>query len=1505
MPSSPVIKALGLNISQNQLEVAPGTLSEANDIIIRRDDIVESRRGFGLYGTPFGLSTDRAKQLANYKLKILRHYSNKIQVEGSVNNDGDVEFFDLNGTVVETKAGLRVKSIEANGNFYVTTSDGIKKISVRNNTDFSTSTKITKAGAPQALDLRGRTQTSLGFQGGFLPQDSVVSYKVLWGEVDANNNTILGTPSEAVPVYNYQIDLLLQDYNRLLGALDDVSFYPGGGLITDGNYASLLALPITASSADLKAKLHTATTNLVGKLDADIGGTTFASITPVPVTQTIPEATQNQLDSLSSYLQKIIDTLNSLPIGTLSAAAKAAYISPLALTTTANVVLDFTIPDDIEENRQFYQVYRTSISTASGVLKMSELTVPTDYQLIDEVFPTLAEITSQSITYTDITADGTVGQNLYSNTSLPNEPPPYSLDINRFKNYVFYANTRIKNNLTLTLAGTANVIAEYNKPFSNTAVNNVLNTITIPNHGLVSGRKVKIITVTGMAGILLAGSNEFYVVRIDDNTIKLSTSSALTPIQTLGGTWSGDFVVSIIDDSPKLTIANSSNSNTYEFVIGSKQITYLTCLSGGYSTGVGSYFLLNAAQNTTQYYVWYKVDTLSADPKLTVSSLANKTGIQVDILSTDPDTVVAQKTISSLAAYNYDFTAVVSPLVGSTNSVLISTTSNGVTTPSTGTPTAGTISTYQYGQGEDISSIWATATSYTINQTVVYNNQFYRCVQNHTSGTFLTDLSNRRWVIATRRCLLSNDISPSIAVEDTIKSLVRVCNRNAYEVVYAFYQTGLIVKPGTVLLQGKELTTEAFSVITNSSTLNSSIISSLSTNLVQPTSFSFGAATTINVTNHGLITGDKIIITNTQPSSWVDPTPAVVTNGFNVEIDGIYTVTRIGPNSFSIPVATSSFTGTVYPIYSRVSDSKTSSDDRQPHRIFYSKFQEPEAVPLLNYIDVGTNDREILRIFPLRDSLFVFKEDGLYRLSGEIEPFVVSLFDSSCILIAPDSVGISNNQIYCWTTQGISIVTESGVTTISRPIDVDVLRLASSEYANFKTATWGVGYDSDNSYIVYTVKNTDDTKAEKAYRYSNLTNTWTVFNKTATCGLVNIGDDKLYFGAGDTNYIEKERKTFTRYDYTDRELDYYLNTNSYFSNVLKFPVVSTASVGDVLVQTQTVTTYNFNSLLQQLDTDPLIPTTNFLSTLQLLGGNRPRTNLEGLASKLDSDISPIASPSYASTIQSRQSIVIAQVDVGSPCKITSTNHGLETGRWISISGVAGTTPSVNGIYQVTKINVNEFTINVAVTVGAGVGGTFSTVDDDFRDLKACFNLVVNKLNTDIGVGFSNYQLITDDTVQECIVTKVDTVKKELTTNITLGFVVGPVSLFKAIPCNFVYNPLTMGDPLGLKHLREATLMFINKAFTSAKVSFSTDLQPEVMIVPFNGDGNGIFGHSIFGLGFFGGSSNSAPFRTIIPRQCQRCRYILVGFSHSVAREQWAILGTTLTGEVGLSTRAYR
>lgn len=58
---------------------------------------------------------------------------------------------------------------------------------------------------------------------------------------------------------------------------------------------------------------------------------------------------------------------------------------------------------------------------------------------------------------------------------------------------------------------------------------------------------------------------------------------------------------------------------------------------------------------------------------------------------------------------------------------------------------------------------------------------------------------------------------------------------------------------------------------------------------------------------------------------------------------------------------------------------------------------------------------------------------------------------------------------------------------------------------------------------------------------------------------------------------------------------------------------------------------------------------------------------------------------------------ISSVNTGSPCIITSPGHGLLTGDSITISGVTGGTPSINGTFAVTKLSDNTFSIPVNVT----------------------------------------------------------------------------------------------------------------------------------------------------------------------------------------------------------------
>jgi len=138
MASQVTLKALGLNYSPNNLSLPEGSLVVADDVIVRRDNVIESRRGFREYSEEFGTIDDRSNQLIVYKDRILNHYNNILQYDtGVLDADGKAILEDFDGTYDETQAGLRIKSIEANKNLYFTTNNGIKKIAARTANDFT------------------------------------------------------------------------------------------------------------------------------------------------------------------------------------------------------------------------------------------------------------------------------------------------------------------------------------------------------------------------------------------------------------------------------------------------------------------------------------------------------------------------------------------------------------------------------------------------------------------------------------------------------------------------------------------------------------------------------------------------------------------------------------------------------------------------------------------------------------------------------------------------------------------------------------------------------------------------------------------------------------------------------------------------------------------------------------------------------------------------------------------------------------------------------------------------------------------------------------------------------------------------------------------------------------------------------------------------------------------------------------------------------------------------
>ena len=593
----------------------------------------------------------------------------------------------------------------------------------------------------------------------------------------------------------------------------------------------------------------------------------------------------------------------------------------------------------------------------------------------------------------------------------------------------------------------------------------------------------------------------------------------------------------------------------------------------------------------------------------------------------------------------------------------------------------------------------------------------------------------------------------------------------------------------------------------------------------------------------------------------------------------------VGPAFYLNSNAGSQFT----PALPTSGSSIISSDEVRPNRIYYSKYQQPEAFPLANYIDIGPKDREIKRIIPLRDSLFIFKEDGIYRLSGDNAPFTVAPFDFSAQVLAGDTAVVLNNQIYALSTQGVIVVTDTGVSVISRPIENQLLKIIREGYS-YKTASFGVSYESDRSYFLWTVTNVTDTVATQCFRYNTFTNSWTRFDTSKSCGLVNFGDDKMYLGAGDLNFIEKERKSLTRIDHTDREYLKDVLLNGVNGKQIRINDATDIVVGDVLLQRQYVTANQFNRILDKLDRDAQVSDANYESTLSISAGQDMRSSLEALANKLDLDPG-IADTDYATSI-GNYSYTVTNITDATQTVLTIGAHNILANRWINITN-SDCVPSIDGTYQVVAVGANTVTLNRSVEI-AGTTANIQTAVDYSPDYQACYNIITNKLNNDTGVQYTNFPVISGYTDYEAAVLSLN--KNTGIVNLTVDqeLLHGDITLYKAIRCIVIWNPQTFGDPSVDKQVREGTVMFENKNFTLVELSYSTDRSPSFVGTQLRGQGIGDFGQFGFGGLNFGGVAAPIPLRTYIPKDKQRCRFMNVKFEHMVAMEKFSIFGISLT-----------
>lgn len=210
-----------------------------------------------------------------------------------------------------------------------------------------------------------------------------------------------------------------------------------------------------------------------------------------------------------------------------------------------------------------------------------------------------------------------------------------------------------------------------------------------------------------------------------------------------------------------------------------------------------------------------------------------------------------------------------------------------------------------------------------------------------------------------------------------------------------------------------------------------------------------------------------------------------------------------------------------------------------PAGIRYSDTLKPESFPLLNNLSIGDSGRAILRLLPTKDSLWVFKEDGLFRITDDTNGTgipTVTVFDPTVILIAPDSAVVLNNEVYCLTTQGVMKINEQGKTNLSVSFQRELLELVSETVGTptmFQVCT-GTAYESEMMYILSIPTAVGATANYRHYVYfieSKAWSTWSFANGILCGGVDPLLNEILV--AFDNQQVGEERKFFLPSDHVD------------------------------------------------------------------------------------------------------------------------------------------------------------------------------------------------------------------------------------------------------------------------------------------------------------------------------------------------------------------------------------
>lgn len=193
-------------------------------------------------------------------------------------------------------------------------------------------------------------------------------------------------------------------------------------------------------------------------------------------------------------------------------------------------------------------------------------------------------------------------------------------------------------------------------------------------------------------------------------------------------------------------------------------------------------------------------------------------------------------------------------------------------------------------------------------------------------------------------------------------------------------------------------------------------------------------------------------------------------------------------------------------------------DSRKRGRLWWSLPQEPEAVPPLNFTDIGNTSADILELVPLDAALLVFKTDGVWRVSGSPpSSWIVDELRAGSTpvrLLAAGCTCVLDGVCYAWTDRGVVAVTEGGVDPIpvSSPIATELrafqalLPLGQSDE---KRGFYMQAHPRRGEVALAVAATATDDYSGAWYVWSRATGAWAKWLRSDRCAAYDSGEDRM------------------------------------------------------------------------------------------------------------------------------------------------------------------------------------------------------------------------------------------------------------------------------------------------------------------------------------------------------------------------------------------------------------